>query len=207
MAKKKTLKRKKCRWCKEWFQPWSSLQVTCQPVPCAVEYAKEKEKQKQTKAERRERKIIARRKKEFYQNDKKTRKKAAKHYFNKYIRLRDRNKPCISCGAEPGTFKLTCGHFITAGTCTALEFDELNCHGQCWFNCNKNKSGNIVEYRKGLRERFGEKRGQEILDYLEGPQPTINITPEWYKSIEDEYKEKCKKLEIVAGILRETEAA
>jgi hypothetical protein len=34
-------------------------------------------------------------------------------------------------------------------------FDERNCHKQCNTYCNKNLSGNLLEYRKGLIKRYG----------------------------------------------------
>ena len=158
----------------------------------AIEYGREKGKRLQKKQHTKQ-------KREFYENDIKTRREAAVREFNKYIRLRDQGLACISCGAPPGTYKLTAGHFITAGSCSALRFDERNCHGQCWWNCNRNKSGNITGYRLGILERFGEKEGNKILEYLEGPQPTINITVDWYRGIEETYKAKCKELERQAA--------
>jgi hypothetical protein len=147
------------------------------------------------KAQRAQKRQHARQKREFYDKDIKTRREAAVRAFNAYIRLRDREMPCISCGAEAGTYKLTAGHFITAGSCTALRFDERNVFGQCWWNCNRNKSGNITGYRLGIRKRFGEEEGQKLLDFLEGPQPTINITAEWYKEIEEKYRKKIKQIQ------------
>ncbi|MFZ9114761.1 MAG: recombination protein NinG [bacterium] len=40
-----------------------------------------------------------------------------------------------------------------------------------------------------------DRIGQGQVDILEGPQPKIKITAEWYKSIEDNYKLKLKELE------------
>jgi hypothetical protein len=34
-----------------------------------------------------------------------------------------------------------------------------------------------------------------IVEILEGPQLVIDITPDWYRSIETTYKAKCKELE------------
>jgi len=135
------------------------------------------------------------RKREFYENDITTRRKAADRWCNRYVVLRDTGKPCISCGAKWGTVKFSAGHLITAGSCTALRYDPDNIHGQCWFNCNKNRSGNISEYRKGMLVRHGEKKGKEILEKLDGPQPIIKITVDFYREVEIKYKAKCKDLE------------
>ena len=34
-------------------------------------------------------------------------------------------------------------------------FNPVNCHKQCNTFCNKHLSGNLLEYRKGLIERYG----------------------------------------------------
>jgi hypothetical protein len=159
---------------------------------CAATYSK-----KQIPRERK--REAKRQKREFKQRDIVVRRNAAIREFNRYIRLRDAHLPCISCGALPGTFKLTAGHYITAGSCSALRFDEQNVHGQCWWNCNRNKSGNITKYREGIIKRFGELEGSRMLEHLEGPQPTINITVDWYREIEETYKAKCKELEARAA--------
>lgn len=83
---------------------------------------------------------------------------AAKN-FHKFIRERDKNKPCISCGKFTD---LECGHFYSAGHYPALRFDEENSHGQC-SRCNRFLHGNLLEYRIGLINRYG----QEFVEKLE----------------------------------------
>lgn len=82
--------------------------------------------------------------------------------FNTFIRERDKDKPCISCQAPAGTYKITCGHFHPAGTYKNIRFHEDNSQGQCWWNCNKNKHGNLSEYRPRLIERIGQERVDEL---------------------------------------------
>lgn len=143
-----------------------------------------KAKEKQEKAENR------RRKKEFYAKDIKTRRKAAVYWCNLYIRKRDSGNPCISCGTTSPSVQYHASHYITAASCTALRFDERNIHLAC-ARCNSWLSGNLRPYRVALIKKLG----QDVVDFLEGPQPKIKITAEWYKSIEDKYKAKCKELE------------
>ena len=52
--------------------------------------------------------------------------------FHKFIRERDKDKPCISCGQYT---TLQAGHFYSGGHYSALRFDEDNVHGQC-LRCN-----------------------------------------------------------------------
>ena len=80
--------------------------------------------------------------------------KSATRHFNEFIRNRDQDKPCISCGKYNAT---QAGHFYSAGHYPALRFDEDNCHKQC-VGCNHFKSGNLIEYEKNLRRRIGDDR-------------------------------------------------
>ena len=84
--------------------------------------------------------------------------KEAQAAVNKYIRLRDRNKPCVSCGSNPeqklgGSFDA--GHYRSRGSASHLRFNLLNIHKQC-VKCNRFNSGNAVDYRIELIKRIGE---------------------------------------------------
>lgn len=78
--------------------------------------------------------------------------------FREYVRLRDRGKPCISCGR---TYEhMDAGHYYGKGAYPNLKYDEMNVHMQCR-RCNM--QGNVQGFMKGLLERYG----QEFLDALE----------------------------------------
>ena len=83
--------------------------------------------------------------------------------FNKFIRERDKDMPCISCGEYR---ELQAGHFYSGGHYPSLKFNEDNVHGQCK-RCNYFLSGNLTEYEKNLRERIGDER-VERLHFLAG---------------------------------------
>ena len=83
--------------------------------------------------------------------------------FRAWIRKRDQEKPCISCGRYT---TLEAGHYYSAGHYPSLEFNEDNVHGQC-DRCNRHLHGNSIEYRKGLIERIGGVR-VEMLDTIAG---------------------------------------
>ena len=110
--------------------------------------------------------------------------------FNKFIRLRDKDKPCISCDAKAGTYTLTAGHYFPAGSHKNVRFDEDNVHGQCWYNCNKNKHGNLSEYLPRLIERIGQERFDALTKRRN--EPRRYTIPELKELIED-YKQKIKK--------------
>src|SRR5688572_2414362 len=77
----------------------------------------------------------ARQKKDFYVRDIKTRREAATKWFNRYILLRDRDEGCATCGtAKPG-LAYHAGHYVNAGGCSALRYDERNVWKQC-ARCN-----------------------------------------------------------------------
>ena len=112
----------------------------------------------------------------------------AQRDFNAYIRERDHNKPCISCGRQhQGQYHA--GHYRTVGANPELRFEELNCHKQC-APCNNHKSGNIVEYRINLVQRIG----QDALDWLEGPHEPKKYTIDELKDIAKRYRQKAREL-------------
>ena len=121
----------------------------------------------------------------------------AQQAFNEYIRLRDHDRPCVSCGKyshELTTNSLRggmwdAGHYRSVGSAPELRFEPLNCHKQCK-KCNSFQSGNHVEYRFGIAQRLSEGE----LKWLEGPhQPKRYRVPE-LKEIYKKYKALSKEL-------------
>jgi hypothetical protein len=77
----------------------------------------------------------------------------ARKSFQKWIRLRDSDKNCISCNSSTAdTFDG--GHFYKAEVYSGLIFNENNCHKQCR-KCNRFMNGNELNFRKGLITRYG----------------------------------------------------
>tara|TARA_R110000751_G_scaffold28858_1_gene74925 strand:- start:1350 stop:1925 length:576 start_codon:yes stop_codon:yes gene_type:complete len=121
--------------------------------------------------------------------------KEAQTAFNAYIRARDRNKPCISCGSPQGETvqggKFDAGHYRSRGSAGHLRFNALNCWGQC-VKCNRYLSGNVVEYRKGLIEKIGADRALQLendnsqlkftIDYLKRVKKIFNCRRRLYES-------------------------
>src|SRR5581483_11304388 len=73
--------------------------------------------------------------------------------FNAYIRFRDNEKGCISCGGPVQE----AGHFFSQGHHSALRFNEMNTNGQCT-RCNCFLHGNLILYRFGMVKRYGEAK-------------------------------------------------
>ena len=75
--------------------------------------------------------------------------------FNKFIRLRDEDEPCIACG-EPAE-EMDCGHFYAKSGYSGLRFDEENCHAEC-VKCNRFDESHLIGYAENLKKKLGEER-------------------------------------------------
>lgn len=174
---------KTCKSCGEKFAPERPLQIVC-GVPCAWAY-KAKQDAKTDRRLTREAKAKLKTRRDWL--------KEAQAAFNRFIRLRDAGKPCISCGRHhQGQYHA--GHYLSTGARPELRFSELNVHLQC-APCNNHLSGNIVLYRKGLIAKIG----LESVDWLEGPHEAKHYSIDELKAIKAEYTRKAKELEKADG--------
>jgi hypothetical protein len=173
-------KPKTCKICRTRFMPlYSSLQPVCTNVHCVLEYAKlnkHKKEKREIKAMRERTKSISSWRRDLQQ------------VFNQYIRLRDANKGCISCG-KPLKEKYDAGHFYSVGSYPNLRFHESNCFGQC-VECNQHKHGNLLEYRERILDRITYEQLEELLAKKDLP---LRLSlPEIQEKIK-EYKHKVKQ--------------
>lgn len=180
----------RCKSCKEKFEPKEFLQKFCKgSIDCLTAeglYKLDKHKKQKDKEWKIEKKVLKEKLK-----TKSDYEKELEVIVNKFIRERDKSLPCVSCGASAGTYKLTAGHFYPAGSYRNIRFDEDNIHGQCWFNCNKNRHGNLQEYRVGIVSRITEK-GLAELD-KRARIPRHYSIPELIE-LKQVYKEKIRQL-------------
>lgn len=181
---------KKCRICKAEFKPFNSLHVACSPG-CALQIARKALNKDAKEKAKEQRKWVREQKQRLKTKGEHTRE--AQQAFNAYIRERDRNRPCISCGTyTAGQFHA--GHYRTTKAAPELRFEELNCHKQC-AQCNNFDSGNIVEYRISLVQRLG----QEAVDWLEGPHDPKRYTIDDLKAIKTKYRALKRDIERKAA--------
>ena len=115
--------------------------------------------------------------------------KLAQAAFNAYIRFRDRDDACISCGNyiladQPGG-GWDCGHYRSVGSAPHLRFHLLNAAKQC-VKCNRYLSGNVAEYRKGLIKKIG----QDLVDTIEADQETRNYSSADLQRITEIYRRR-----------------
>tara|TARA_R110000803_G_scaffold48052_1_gene99884 strand:- start:2456 stop:3052 length:597 start_codon:yes stop_codon:yes gene_type:complete len=143
----------------------------------------------QTKAIKDKKKVNAKKKREFYDNDIKTRKQGAKSACHKYIRERDKNKGCICCDRPLGK-SYDAGHFLESGNNSFLRYHEDNIHAQS-VHCNQYKGGDSGDYEANLRLKIGDDK----VDWLKANKGgVVKRTAEDYKAIEVYFKEKLKLL-------------
>ena len=156
------VRRKRCKECKELFEPvYSSVQMVCSPK-CAYSYSKQKDKETKEKNAMQLEKLVI---------DKKARtslgalKKQTQTLFNTYIRQRDKHKPCISSGI-PYKDDFDAGHCFPVGSYEGLRFDYDNVHGQS-IGDNRFKEGNHVDYLINLPKRIGLERFKSLVERAE----------------------------------------
>ena len=121
--------------------------------------------------------------------------KLAQAAFNAYVRFRDRDDACISCGnyvlADQIGGGWDCGHYRSTGSAPHLRFGGiracLNAHKQC-VKCNRYLSGNVAEYRKGLIKKIGA----ELVDAVEADQASRNYTIDDLQRITQIYRKRKK---------------
>ena len=170
----------RCKNCKEKFEPIRFLHKYCLKDECIRAFVAEtKEKMwKQTKVR--------------MKNELKTTSdwmKEAQKVFNQYIRLRDKNKPCVSCESKLGS-KYDAGHYFSSGGHKAVTFDEDNVHGQC-VACNQYKHGNLLNYQIGIEKRIGADR---LLQLHEKAHQVMKYSADELQEIIKTYKQKIKEI-------------
>lgn len=188
-ASAKLTKPKRCKapGCGKHFRPTMTTQKVCSVV-CALAIAKDSKVQKvAAKA------ITLRRREEVKARRESIKRRAdyvreAQVVFNQWVRLRDADLPCISCGRHhEGQYHA--GHYRTVGANPELRFEPLNVHKQC-APCNNHKSGDIVNYRINLVHRVGA----EAVAFLEGPHAARHYTNEDLQALKAKYKAMIKEL-------------
>lgn len=187
---------RKCLGCKDRFEKDSMIILPVgafHTMDCALDYQshkREKAKARLAKKDKADKVAAAKKlKKEFYDNDLSTRKKAAKKACHDYIRARDRGKDCICCGRPLGD-KYDAGHFIESGNYPFIRYHEDNIHAQS-VHCNQYKGGDSGGYEERLIAKIGEDR----VNWLKSNKhKLIKRTVEDYRDIENYYKGKIKGL-------------
>jgi len=189
-----TFRRTRCPHCKGKMEQGVRIHPECIDAYAEAEEAKAKRKaEKQARAAAKVERAETRRRKEAIKTLPKL-KKEAEREFNAFIRARDADQPCISCGAPPPDLSglhagRDAGHYRSVGSAAHLRYHEDNVHAQC-VHCNQHGAGRAVEYRIGLIARIGEARVVAL--------ETNNTVRKWshdeLRAIRDTYKAKLKEM-------------
>lgn len=186
------LKEKTCTapGCGRLFMQARPMQCVCSPACASRKVRAEKKQEREETRKRKEaikplRKLLA----------------EAQAAFNAYIRERDKDQPCISCGEmnppmKPGG-QWDAGHFLSRGAYPELRFNEDNCHKQCK-SCNggggrfAHKARTVAEdYERNLIERIGEDRFYRL---KEGPHDLEKLTRDELIQKAATYRRKLREL-------------
>lgn len=199
--------RRKCahKACRQWFHPVRDGQVVCS-FECASAIGKEQTakareaaKQKAAQRQRTEEKAGRQRRKAKRESFKTKAQwdKEAQSAFNRYIRIRDEGKECVSCG-NPLIGKsnyltgsaIDASHYRSRGAASHLKFNVFNVHSACT-RCNRQLSGNAVEYRIRLIDRIGLER----VERLESNNEPRRFDIPYLKRIKSIFTRKARSLE------------
>ena len=168
-------KPKHCKVCQKEYNPRTSLQKVC-TWECSVKYAKLKTAKKEKAEKKKELLTLS----DYL--------KLTQKVFNQFINLRDKGKPCVSCGCKIEAPNAS--HMFSVGSSPELRFNELNVHTSC-IHCNLHKHGNIAEYSIRLPKRIGQEN-YDLLVSLRN-KPRHYTIPELIELIAV-YKQKIKDL-------------
>jgi hypothetical protein len=157
------MKVKKCKICKESYQPTQPLSMVCSSA-CAFQYMNNQKQKNWNK------------KKSEMRNELKTHSDWSKELqieINTIARLIDKSTLCIS-SLKPLNDKFDAGHRFSVGAYPALRFNLLNIHAQS-VNQNQYLSGNPDGYDHGLSSVYGDEYLQGVHE-LKLKYPVLKLT-------------------------------
>jgi hypothetical protein len=180
-SKEPKVRVRKCCTCRAIFAPRSMTHKACGPE-CAQAHA-EKERARKDRKERQEGLQKLKTRTDYMP--------AAQKAVNRYVNLRDRAKPCVSCGkpAELGGVR-NASHFKSVGSNSGLRFHLWNIHTSC-YRCNVELSGNLGEYYPRLIERIGVEK----VEFLRNAKRERRYEIDELQRIARIFNKKAKRLE------------
>lgn len=176
-AEVRLLRKRKCEVCKTSFRPRDTFETWCSH-DCALILSQRRIAAKDERD--RKAKLLKLQPRSYWM-------KRAQDAVNAWVRLRDADQPCISCGAMFAD-AWHAGHFYSTAARQDLRFDPANIHKQC-AQCNLFLHGNLIEYRRNLPARIG----QAEVDRLSGPPTNPRATVAVLQALEIEYRRKARE--------------
>jgi hypothetical protein len=170
----------KCKNCKEKFEPIRFNQKYCLESECVRVWV-ESEKAKQWKKTKLKMKQDLETIHDFIN--------MTQVVFNRFIRTRDKDENCISCGKQINGVRHA-SHYLSAGGHSNVRFHEDNVWVSC-YKCNVMLSGNQIEYRKRLIDKIGIERVEWLEEH---GLKERRFTKEELREIMLTYKKKIKEI-------------
>jgi len=191
--------KRKCKQCQEFVLVADGVKL---PVGffCTINHALDFANNKKASAQERHLKALEKKERQAIRLRKEALKTAGEYIkeaqtaVNKYIRMRDHGKQCISCGSLPEQKlggSMDAGHYRSRGSAGHLRYNVFNIHSQCK-KCNRFGSGNAVDYRIELIKRIGLDRVERIendnqyrkftIDYLKRVKRIFNKRARLYEN-------------------------
>ena len=169
-------KTRKCKYCSERYTPKHSSLEPCPKYECRLKHL-----ETNTPKINRANKATAKEKMKSYSQ----RLGEAKKVFQKWVRVRDKGLPCISCNAKVSSV-WDGSHFKKAELYSGVIFHENNVNKSCG-KCNRYLGGNELNYRVGLIAKIGEQAVIE-LEQLAETTRTKKYTNQELEAIKTKYK-------------------
>ena len=211
-------KLRKCTGCKQRFLAETMIKLPAgnfHSMDCAIEYVNTKTERERQRAASRQRKVERESKKAQRREHKEARERLkrksewmreAQAAFNRYVRLKDKGKPCISCGKPEFMVQQEqqwktggawdCGHYLSRGARPQLRFNLHNAHRQCK-SCNAGSgkfSHKAETVQQRYRERLIKKIGLEKVEALEQNQESRPFDIQYLKRIKVVFNRKYRML-------------
>ena len=155
---------KKCKSCGKQFEPSNTIQSVC-GLQCALKVSAAKTKQKEVEKKKLNLKL---------KESLKTLgdyKKELQIEVNKIVRLIDEGCKCLACGVTNAKFDAS--HFRGVGAWDNLRFNLHNIYSGC-ARCNTYQNGNLIKFREGIIETFGDSQ-MAYIDDLNVIYPSIKL--------------------------------
>lgn len=179
----KPLKDRTCKICKGKFTPLRPFQPTC--LSHAGEWIKQQKAKKLERTQKAQRKVMKSNIKTYSDWQ-----KELQVLVNRYVNLRDKGKICVSCDSPDTGLKRDASHFWSQGGNPSVRFDLDNIHSSC-VHCNRDKHGNLLEYRPRLIKRIGRKRFDALEHRKNNP---LKLSIPEIEDLKRLYKQKIKDL-------------
>lgn len=181
---------KRCIICNKEFEPKtypnSTIKVKWCSSECGYIYANQKQAKKAKSLKLKQENFnklytpIAKQSKTSYTS----RLNYARSIFQAWIRERDKNEPCISCGTYYSD-SFQGGHYMKAEIYPNVIFNEDNVHKQCK-RCNRDLHGNEASYAKGLMQKIGAERLMALMELASKKE--YKYTDDQLEAIKKKYK-------------------